>query len=172
MMIRKRLGPTLYVPIAQLQNLSNPWLTITRLDSWLKKPNGKKHYDRMMTNFDLRLKCRFDGSYQDNLIEVEVPGLPNDASRGVIDGYMDISLADMQGVFEPVIQEILRLIQEQIDKVNEANKRVSVRKISAIYPYSLIYLLTILEVHYHGWRVWLIHLLTQKSRGTCKHPKR
>lgn len=154
---------------AQLQNLLNLLAYISRFDAWLnKKPNGKKHYDRMMTDFDVRLKRKFDGSYQDD--EVEVPGLQKDDSEEVIDGYMDISLEDLQWIFEPVIKEILRLIQDQIDKVNEANKRVSVRKI-AIYLYK-IYLLTILEVHYHGWRVWLIQLLAQKSQGTCKHPKR
>ena len=164
MMVRKRLGNTLYVPHHPTAKfIQTSWLTINRFDSWLKKPNGKKHYDRMMSDFDVRLKRKFDGSYQDDLVEVEVPGLLNDPSKGVIDGYMDISLEDLQGIFKPVIKEILRLIQEQIDKVNEANKRVSVRKISAIYLYSLTFLLTILEVHYHGWRVWLIHLLAQTS---------
>jgi len=79
----------------------------------------------MMSDFDVRLKRKFDGTHQDDLLEVEVPGLLNDASKGVIDGYMDISLEDLQGIFEPVIKEILRLIQEQIDRVNEENKRVS-----------------------------------------------
>jgi len=94
-------------------------------DTWLKKPNGKKHYDRMMADFDVRLKRKFNGSHQGDLTDVEAPGLPYDAEKGVEDGYMDISLEDLQGIFEPVMKEILRLIQEQIDKVSEVNKRVS-----------------------------------------------
>ena len=80
----------------------------------------------MMADFDVRLKRKFDGSYQNDLTDVEAPGLPYDADKGVEDGYMDISLEDLQGIFEPVMKEILRLIKEQIDKVSEANKRVSV----------------------------------------------
>ena len=85
-----------------------------------------------MADFDVRLKRRFDGSYQHDLTDVEAPGLPNDPEKGVVDGYMDISLEDLQGIFEPVMKEILRLTQEQIDKVNEANKVVSVCKTPTI----------------------------------------
>lgn len=107
-------------------------LTVSRFDTWFNKPSGGRHYDRMMNDFDVRLKRKFDGTYHDDLADVEAPGLPNDPAKGVIDGYMDISLEDMQGIFEPVMKEILRLIQEQIDRVNEIDKRVSVRKIPNI----------------------------------------
>jgi len=106
MMVRKRLGATVF-------------------DTWFNKPSGGRHYDRMMNDFDVRLKRKFDGTYHDDLADVEAPALPNDPAKGVVDGYMDISLEDMQGIFEPVMKEILRLIQEQIDRVNEIDKRVS-----------------------------------------------
>lgn len=103
-----------------------------RLETWLKRRNGKQHYAQMISDFDLRLKRKFDGSHQNNLTEVIAPGLPDDDAKGVSDGYMAISREDLQKIFEPVITEIIRLIQEQIDKVNEAGMRVSVCKFSRV----------------------------------------
>lgn len=139
----------------------------------MKKPHGKKHYDRMMSDFDQRLKRRFDGSYQDDLVEVEAPGLPNDVANGVIDGYMDISLEDLQGIFEPVVKEILRLIQGQVDRVNEVNKRVSVRKVSTICCYCLLTIeKSIMFIGEFGSSVYLHKrveelLNTQRDKLTC-----
>lgn len=82
----------------------------------------------MMRDFDSRLKRKFNGSDQDNLTEVLACGLPNNDAQGVADGYMLVSREDMQEIFEPVVKEILRLIQEQIDKVRVAGKLVSVCK--------------------------------------------
>ena len=77
----------------------------------------------MMNDFD-KLKCKFNG--QTIVAEVSASGLPEDRAKGVVDGFMGISGEDLQEIFEPVIKEIIRLIQEQIDKVNEEGMRVSV----------------------------------------------
>lgn len=112
-------------------DLQLSWLTVIRLATWLNKPRGKKHYAKMINDFD-KLKCNFKGSRQTIFAEVSATGLSNDDAKGVADQFMAISGQDLQEIFEPVIKEIIRLIQEQIDKVIEADMHVSVRKVSCL----------------------------------------
>ncbi|KAF8470614.1 hypothetical protein BDZ91DRAFT_718518 [Kalaharituber pfeilii] len=74
-------------------------------------------YQKMMKDFDERLKRIFQDSNDQDGMDCEVPGVPDDYRRKVQDGFLDISRADMQSIFEPVIEEILRLIQEQLDTI-------------------------------------------------------
>ncbi|KAF8470618.1 hypothetical protein BDZ91DRAFT_718525 [Kalaharituber pfeilii] len=74
-------------------------------------------YQKMMKDFDERLKRTFQDSSDQDGMDCEVPGVPDDYRKKVQDGFLDISRADMQSIFEPIIAEILRLIQEQLDTI-------------------------------------------------------
>ncbi|RPB23919.1 actin-like ATPase domain-containing protein [Terfezia boudieri ATCC MYA-4762] len=96
--IRRRLG-TLHLSV----------------DMMIKK--GKPYY-KMMKEFDERLKRTFQDTEDQEVMDCEVPGLPDDPRTRVEDGFVEIDRAEMRAIFDPVINEILRLITEQVNTVN------------------------------------------------------
>ena len=81
----------------------------------------------MMKEFEERLKRCFKDSADNECMDCEVPGLPDDESKGVEDGFLEISRDEMKGVFDPVTNEIIRLVRQQIDTLsNESKHKVTV----------------------------------------------
>lgn len=87
------------------------------LKSFEKMYAKGKPYRKMMKEFDERLKRTFKDSLDQDAMDCEVPGVPDDPTKKIEDGFLEIERAEMQGIFEPVIREILRLVQEQLDSV-------------------------------------------------------
>ena len=75
-------------------------------------------YCKMMKDFDERLKRTFQDTEDQEVMVCEVPGLPDDPRTRVKDGFVEIDRAEMRGIFDPVIDEILRLIREQVDIIS------------------------------------------------------
>lgn len=75
-------------------------------------------YHKMMKEFDERLKRTFQDIEDQEVMDCEVPGLPDDPQTRVEDGFVEIDRAEMRAIFDPVINEILRLIRGQIDTVS------------------------------------------------------
>ena len=109
---------------------------------------GKPYY-KMMKEFDERLKRTFHDTEDQEIMDCEVPGLPDDPRTRVEDGFVEIDRAEMRGIFDPVINEILRLITEQVDSINMGyHKAVSVRPLllPPLYPFrdlNILYYLAI-----------------------------
>lgn len=116
------------------QTSDNGWnkvLTLPSVDKMIKKG---KPYNKMMKEFDERLKRIFKDTADQEIMDCEVPGLPDDAVKRVEDGFVEIDRGEMQDIFEPVVQEILRLVQEQVDLVQlNGSTRVSVSIYSPIF---------------------------------------
>ncbi|KAF8456976.1 hypothetical protein BGX38DRAFT_1266195 [Terfezia claveryi] len=75
-------------------------------------------YIKMMKDFDERLKCIFQDSDDQELLECDLGNaVRDDVAKRVEDGFLQITRQEMREVFSPVIQEILRLVREQIDAV-------------------------------------------------------
>lgn len=87
------------------------------LDNMIRK---ERPYFKMMKEFDERLKRVFKDCEDNETMDCEVPGLPDDSDKGVEDGFLEISRQEMKGIFDPVIKEVLRLVQVQIDSVKMA----------------------------------------------------
>jgi len=88
---------------------------------------GRPYY-KMMKEFDERLKRTFQDTDEQEVMDCEVPGLPDDSRTRVEDGFVEIDRAEMRAIFDPVINEILRLIGEQINTVSMgSHNAVSVR---------------------------------------------
>lgn len=86
-----------------------------------------KPYFKMIKEFDEHLKRVFRNSDDQEYMDCEVPGLPDNPLNKVEDGFVEISREEMQAIFNPVIDGILELVQEQINSVSkEGHKPVSV----------------------------------------------
>lgn len=66
-----------------------------------------------------------DGEDQD-VFPIQFPGLPDDEARGIDCGFMTVTREEVQGIFEPVIEEVVRLVDGQITAVQSKGKRVKV----------------------------------------------
>jgi len=92
-------------------------LGVTTVDTMIRK--GRPYY-KMMKEFDERLKRAFKDCEDNNIMDCEVPGLPDDEDKGIEDGFLEITREEMKAIFDPVIDEVLRLVQVQIDSVKRA----------------------------------------------------
>ncbi|KAF8453879.1 hypothetical protein BDZ91DRAFT_853119, partial [Kalaharituber pfeilii] len=81
------------------------------------------------TFFDENLKPRFraptaaeaeDEDFEPETFYCPVPGVSNNTSKGIMGGFLAISVQEMVNIFDPVITEIAGLVQAQVD---EAERR-------------------------------------------------
>jgi len=85
-------------------------------------------YRKMMKDFDERLKRTFRDSSDQELMDCDLGNaVRDDFEKRVEDGFLEVTRQEMKEIFDPVIQEILRLVREQIDTVSSKSQdRVSV----------------------------------------------
>ncbi|KAF8470620.1 hypothetical protein BDZ91DRAFT_718530 [Kalaharituber pfeilii] len=84
-------------------------------------------YTKMMKDFDERLKRKFTDAEDQEFMDCDLGGIINgdDEERRIYDGYLEIDRDEMRDIFEPVIQQVIRLVKEQIDKVAAEGQMVS-----------------------------------------------
>jgi len=85
-------------------------------------------YKKMMKDFDERLKRIFRDEDDQEFMDCDLGNAVRDnVLKRVDEGHLEITRQEMRDVFNPVIQEILRLVREQIDTVSLSSQdRVSV----------------------------------------------
>ena len=130
-------------------------------------------YRKMMKDFDERLKRIFRDSDDQELMDCDLGNaVRDDFSKRVEDGFLEITRQEMRDVFNPVIQEILRLVREQIDTVgSESQDKVSVssltRYIKKMHTTGLsmltILMLILLVDCFIGRRVWVFAILAKAA---------
>lgn len=85
--------------------------------------------NRILKNFEQSLKRSFTDSAGDEEFWCEVNGLPDNPAMGIEGGELTLSNEDMLSIFDPIINQILSLVQEQIDMVeiqDQEKSRISV----------------------------------------------
>ncbi|RPB20356.1 actin-like ATPase domain-containing protein [Terfezia boudieri ATCC MYA-4762] len=65
-----------------------------------------------------------DGEDQD-VFPIQFPGLPDDDVLGIDCGFMSVTREEVQGIFEPIIQEVIKLVDGQIQAVQNKGKQVT-----------------------------------------------
>lgn len=86
----------------------------------------------MKRHFEEYLKRVFSDDESQDVFHCPVNGLEDDPKAGIEDGFLAISRADMKRIFDPVIVDVVKLVHEQVQKVEAIGQKVSVR-----YPHSL-----------------------------------
>lgn len=85
--------------------------------------------NRMLREFEEVLKRSFSNDEDEDIFTCSIGGLADDPVAGIEDGGLILTREDMQSIFDPVINQILPLVQEQIDMIlaqNEKNLNISV----------------------------------------------
>lgn len=86
--------------------------------------------NRMMKEWEEVLKREFSNSEEDDIFSCPIGGIPDDVEMGIEDGAFIITREEMLAIFDPIIDKIIPLVQEQIDMVqvqNQRGMRISVR---------------------------------------------
>lgn len=73
--------------------------------------------NRMMKSFEEDLKRSFSNSEDDDIFICPIGGLADDFDAGIEDGGFVVTREEMKGIFDPVIDQIVPLVQKQINTV-------------------------------------------------------
>jgi hypothetical protein len=90
--------------------------------------------NRMLREFDQSLKRNFTNAEDDDEFVCTAGGLPDKPKAGIKCGEFTFTRKDMLGIFDPIIDRIVPLVQNQIDLVEAQHSGlrppVSVRLLS------------------------------------------
>lgn len=90
----------------------------------------------MLDQFEDTLKRDFMDTESESEFSCPVGGIPDDPISGVSDGCLILTREDMRNIFDPVINQIIPLVQDQIDSVEGQNQPGS--RVSVWYPFLLL----------------------------------
>lgn len=79
----------------------------------------------MLRDFEQSLKRSFTNSDGDDLSPCSAGGLPDDSAMGIEDGELILEREDMLSIFDPIIDQILPLVQERVDMVEARDLKKS-----------------------------------------------
>jgi len=65
------------------------------------------------------LKRNFTDSDDEDIFTCPIPGVADDSDAGIEDGMFVIDREEMREIFDPVVQEIVELVQKQVDEVEK-----------------------------------------------------
>ncbi|RPA91804.1 actin-like ATPase domain-containing protein [Choiromyces venosus 120613-1] len=84
------------------------------------KPEGRIH---MMKEFNDSLKPGFTDSEDEDIFTCPIPGVADDANAGIEDGLFVIDREEMRKIFDPVVQKVIQLVQQQVKEVEKLETR-------------------------------------------------
>ena len=73
----------------------------------------------MVKEFNDSLKRNFTDSEDEDLFTCPIPGIADDIEAGVEDGLFVISREEMREIFDPVVEEVVQLVQQQVKEVEK-----------------------------------------------------
>lgn len=76
----------------------------------------------MLDQFEDTLKRDFVDTEAEDEFSCPVGGIPDDPISGVLDGSLVLTREDMRNIFDPIINQIIPLVQDQIDNVEGQNQ--------------------------------------------------
>lgn len=85
-----------------------------------QRPRGRAH---MMRFFEEYLKRVFADDPSQPTHHCPAPGIQDDEFAGVEDGFLSISRAEMREIFDPVVNDVLKLVQQQIASVEARGRK-------------------------------------------------
>ncbi|PWW76349.1 actin-like ATPase domain-containing protein [Tuber magnatum] len=90
-----------------------------------------KHEARlfMVKEFNDSLKRNFTDSEDEDSFICPIPGVADDSTAGIEDGMFAIDQEEMRKIFDPVVQEIVQLVQQQVNEVEKTKVNPSLEEV-------------------------------------------
>ena len=106
-----------------------------RFEDHVKERIGSERYNTMrdkkpkmwmmgLRYFEEFVKRNFNEE-EHNEVNVPFPGLPDDEEAGLESGFLIMTAEQVKTIFEPVIKEVIDLVEGQVDAIKEKGGRVS-----------------------------------------------
>ncbi|KAL7268268.1 hypothetical protein RUND412_009117 [Rhizina undulata] len=86
------------------------------------KPVARKE---MMRQWEEKVKFKFADSEDTKFYDVVLPGVPDNDEKGLQAGFLSLSRATVKNIFDPVVDRIVDLVNEQIRNVRAKGQKVS-----------------------------------------------
>jgi len=80
----------------------------------------------MMKEFNDSLKRNFTDSKDEDIFTCPIPGVADDSTAGIEDGMFVIFREDMRKIFDPVVQKVVHLVQQQVNQVEKLKVRYEI----------------------------------------------
>ncbi|KAI9654197.1 MAG: hypothetical protein M1821_006725 [Bathelium mastoideum] len=98
-----------------------------RFENWVKDMVGERQYldlretdayRRAMKNFDENIKPEYQGENNDvTYINFPMAQIADNESKGIRNGTLTLSARDIREIFQPVFEEINKLVKQQVNEV-------------------------------------------------------
>ncbi|KAK3677146.1 hypothetical protein LTR78_002684 [Recurvomyces mirabilis] len=104
-----------------------------RFEDYVKSKIGHTKFEEIrrtrkwrtaLNYFEEYVKRNFDPE-DDTEFHIPMPGIPDMPAAGIESGYMVLSSAEVGRLFFPIIKRIMELLQVQVTRLKQKNKRVS-----------------------------------------------
>ena len=106
-----------------------------RFEDHVKERIGEERYNTMrekkpktwmmgLRYFEEFVKRNFNEE-EHSEVNVPFPGLPDDEEAGLESGFLVMTAAQVKAIFEPVITQVIELVEGQVTAIKEKNGRVS-----------------------------------------------
>jgi molecular chaperone DnaK (HSP70) len=106
-----------------------------RFEDHVKERIGEERYNTMrekkpktwmmgLRYFEEFVKRNFNEE-EHSEVNVPFPGLPDDEEAGLESGFLVMTAEQVKSIFEPVIKQVIELVEGQVDAIKEKNGRVS-----------------------------------------------
>jgi len=81
----------------------------------------------MIKEFNDDLKRNFTDSEEEELFTCPIPGVANDSTAGIEEGMFVIDREEMKEIFDPVVNKVVHLVQQQVKEVEKLEVRNGAR---------------------------------------------
>lgn len=106
-----------------------------RFEDHVKERIGEERYNTMrekkpktwmmgLRYFEEFVKRNFNEE-EHSEVNVPFPGLPDDEEAGLESGFLVMTAEQVKSIFEPVIRQVIELVEGQVEAIKEKNGRVS-----------------------------------------------
>ncbi|EON64758.1 hypothetical protein W97_03991 [Coniosporium apollinis CBS 100218] len=103
-----------------------------RFEDHVKARIGGERYKNMKTKtwniglkyFEEFVKRNFNDNEQQD-ISIPFPGLPDDEEAGLDCGFLAMTTEQVKSIFDPVVQEVINLVEEQVESIRRKGGNVS-----------------------------------------------
>lgn len=75
-----------------------------------------------MKRWESEVKREFSGDIRDSYT-FRVLGIPDDPSRSIRNGVLEMTLEEVKGIFDPIVNKIVGLVEDQIDAAKIKSNR-------------------------------------------------
>ncbi|KAF2718371.1 actin-like ATPase domain-containing protein [Polychaeton citri CBS 116435] len=93
-------------------------------DTMKKDPRGNRNWQIALAYFEEKVKRRYDNDGRPSF-NIPLPGVRDNPNAGIDFGFLTLTNSEVQGIFEPIVTEVIELVEEQMSRLLAHSKPVN-----------------------------------------------